>query len=135
MSVAVKRNPSLWEESKKLACSEAGLCLHSARKMQWAVRHYKQNGGTYAGRKERHNKLRRWTREKWRTHSGKRSEGKRRYLPSKAWDKLTPSQVRRTNRSKRKGFARGKQYVAQPKDVAAIASAVRAASRKQASGR
>ena len=32
-----------------------------------------------------------WTQQKWRTSSGKLSNGKRRYLPDAAWDALTPA--------------------------------------------
>ena len=33
--------------------------------------------------------LRKWTAQKWRTSSGKKSNGKRRYLPEAAWNALT----------------------------------------------
>lgn len=114
--VATKGDPRLWTEAKTRACSDAGLCLHSARKMQWATRYYKAHGGTYVGRRAP-NKLARWSRQKWRTSDGRPSKGVRRYLPSEAWDRLTPDQVRRTNASKRRGFVEGKQYVRQPADV------------------
>ena len=126
MSVAQKSDAALWARSKELACEQAKLCLHSARKMQWAVRYYKSHGGRYRSRApSKDNKLKKWTKEKWRTHDGTKSEGKKRYLPSEAWGRLTPSQVRRTNRAKKRGFLQGKQYVRQPRDVAAVASDVR----------
>ena len=56
-SVAVKKNPKLWAEAKERACSEGKMCKHSARKMQWATRYYKEHGGTYEGSKSRDNKL------------------------------------------------------------------------------
>ena len=59
-----------------------------------------------------------WTQQKWRTSSGKLSNGKRRYLPDAAWDALTPAEKRATNAAKAKGNKQGKQYVAQPKKVA-----------------
>ena len=62
--------------------------------------------------------LSRWTRQKWRTSSGKPSNGKRRYLPDAAWDALTPAEKRATNAAKAKGNKQGKQFVAQPKKVA-----------------
>ena len=62
--------------------------------------------------------LSRWTRQKWRTSSGKPSNGKRRYLPDAAWDALTPAEKRATNAAKAKGNRQGKQFVAQPKKVA-----------------
>lgn len=122
MPAATRSNPRLWQRAKREACRHhANLCPHSARKMQWAVAWYKKHGGTYVGRKSPTNSLARWTRERWRTASGKPSNGVRRYLPSKAWDRLTPSQVRRTNASKARGHRLGKQWVSQPKDVARVA--------------
>lgn len=59
-----------------------------------------------------------WTNQKWRTSSGKPSNGKRRYLPDAAWDSLTPAEKRATNAAKAKGNKQGKQFVAQPKKVA-----------------
>ena len=64
--------------------------------------------------------LRQWTAQKWRTSSGKKSEGKRRYLPDAARKALTPAQRRATNAAKSKGDKKGKQFVAQPKSVAKI---------------
>lgn len=49
MTIAKKANPNLWKKAKKLACTKAGLCKHSARKMQWATRYYKSHGGRYIG--------------------------------------------------------------------------------------
>lgn len=124
--IAVKKNPGLWERCKREACSKAGLCKHSARKMQWATRCYKKHGGRYASpRKSADNRLARWTRQRWRTYDGKPSRGRTRYLPADAWKRLTPDQVRRTNRAKARGYSRGKQWVRQPSDVARIASHVR----------
>jgi len=62
--------------------------------------------------------LKEWTRQKWRTSSGKPSEGKRRYLPDAAWKALTPAEKRATNRAKAKGNKKGKQFVRQPKKIA-----------------
>ena len=123
--VAVKNDPKLWAKAKEKACSEGGMCKHSARKMQWAVHYYKSHGGTYAGKKSPSNKLHQWTKQKWRTASGKKSEGKRRYLPSEAWKHLTKKQIKETNRLKQKGYAKGKQWVKQPKDVARVAKKYR----------
>ena len=117
--IAKKKNPALWKRAKEKACEDAGLCLHSARKMQWATRYYKKMGGRYEGRKRSDNRLRRWTQQRWRTHSGKPSRGRRRYLPDRAWARLSPAQIARTNRSKRDSQRRGRQYSAQPPDVVA----------------
>ena len=118
MTVAKKTNPALWERAKKAACSKGGLCKHSARKMQWATRYYKQHGGRYSGKRRADNSLTQWGKQKWRTSSGKKSGGRLRYLPDAAWRKLTASEKRRTNAAKKRGYARGKQYVRQPKDIA-----------------
>tara|TARA_Y100000289_G_scaffold52261_1_gene53719 strand:+ start:53 stop:292 length:240 start_codon:yes stop_codon:yes gene_type:complete len=61
-----------------------------------------------------------WGKQKWRTKSGKpSSETGERYLPSKAIDALSPAEYAATTRAKRKGTKAGKQYVAQPKKIAA----------------
>ena len=67
--------------------------------------------------------LKKWTKEKWGTKSGKPStQGKNatgeRYLPKKAREALTPAEYAATTRAKRKGTKAGKQFVAQPKKVA-----------------
>lgn len=64
--------------------------------------------------------LKDWTEQKWRTKSGKpSSETGERYLPEKAIKALTPAEYAATTRAKRKGSKAGKQFVAQPKSVAA----------------
>ena len=67
--------------------------------------------------------LDRWTKQKWKTKSGKPStQGPKAtgesYLPAKAIKSLTDSEYAATTRAKRKGTAKGKQFVAQPKKVA-----------------
>ena len=67
--------------------------------------------------------LKDWTKQKWRTKSGKPStQGPKatgeRYLPAKAIKSLSDSEYAATTRAKRKGKAKGKQFVAQPKKVA-----------------
>lgn len=62
--------------------------------------------------------LSKWGAEKWRTSDGKESKGKKRYLPDKAWDSLSPSEKAATNKAKAKGNKSGKQFVAQPKKIA-----------------
>jgi hypothetical protein len=62
--------------------------------------------------------LKKWTAQKWRTSSGKKSEGKRRYLPDAAWKALSPGEKAATNRAKAKGNKSGKQFVSQPKKIA-----------------
>ena len=63
--------------------------------------------------------LKAWTAQKWRTKSGKRStDTGERYLPEKAIKALSPQEYAATTRAKRAGKAAGKQFVAQPKNVA-----------------
>ena len=63
--------------------------------------------------------LKDWTAQKWRTSDGSPSKGKKRYLPDAAWKSLSPAEKAATNKAKAKGNARGKQFVAQPKKIAA----------------
>ena len=62
--------------------------------------------------------LKEWTRQKWRTSDGSKSEGKKRYLPDAAWKALSPAERAATNRAKAKGDKSGKQFVPQPKNIA-----------------
>ena len=63
--------------------------------------------------------LKSWTKQKWRTKSGKKSSvtGER-YLPEKAIKALTSAEYAATTREKRKGTKQGKQFVKQPKKIA-----------------
>ena len=64
--------------------------------------------------------LKAWGKQKWRTKSGKKSsETGERYLPEKAIKSLTSSEYSRTSAAKKKGKASGKQFVKQPKSIAA----------------
>lgn len=117
MSVAIKTNPKLWESVKQEAKRRMGG-KHSARAMQLAVSIYKKRGGGYKGEKSADNKLAKWTKQEWTTSSGKPSEGKRRYLPKKAWGALSEKEKEATNRAKAEGNKKGKQFVAQPENVA-----------------
>ena len=63
--------------------------------------------------------LKDWTDQKWRTKSGKpSSKTGERYLPDAAIKALSPSEYAATTRAKRAGKAKGKQFVAQPKNIA-----------------
>ena len=58
--------------------------------------------------------LDKWTKEKWRTSDGKKAQragGTTRYLPDAAWNKLSASEKAATNRKKKAGSRKGKQFV------------------------
>lgn len=114
--IAKKKNPKLWEAAKREAKAKMGG-KHSARAMQLAVAIYKKKGGKYKGPKSE-NSLAKWTKQKWKTSDGSKSEGKKRYLPEKAWDSLSPSEKAATNRAKAEGNKKGKQFVKQPDKIA-----------------
>ena len=64
--------------------------------------------------------LRDWGKQDWRTKSGKKSsETGERYLPAAAIKALTPAEYAATTKAKREGMKAGKQFVKQPKKVAA----------------
>jgi hypothetical protein len=63
--------------------------------------------------------LRAWTKQKWRTKSGKKSsETGERYLPEKAIKALSSEEYARTTKAKREGTKKGRQFVKQPKSIA-----------------
>jgi len=63
--------------------------------------------------------LKSWTKQKWRTKSGKKSsETGERYLPTSAIKSLTSAEYAATSRAKREGTKKGKQFVKQPKGIA-----------------
>ena len=64
-----------------------------------------------------------WTKQKWRTRSGKPStQGPKatgeRYLPEKAIKALSAKEYAATTRAKRKATKKGKQVSKQPKKIA-----------------
>lgn len=121
MSTAKKSNPSLWKRivaSVKAGTKGGRAGQWSARKAQIAVARYKKSGGGYKGVKKSSNSLSKWSKQKWRTSDGSKSEGKKRYLPDAAWKALSPAEKRATNRAKASGNKQGKQFVKQPKNIA-----------------
>ncbi len=67
--------------------------------------------------------LKAWTKQKWRTKSGRPStQGKKatgeRYLPEKAIKSLSPKDYAATTQAKRRGTKKGQQFVKQPKRIA-----------------
>jgi hypothetical protein len=89
----------------------------SARKAQIVAQRYKKAGGGYTGAKtSKQQSLSKWTSEKWTTKSGKPStQGPKatgeRYLPKKAIQSLSAAEYAATTAAKRKGTAKGKQFV------------------------
>jgi len=76
-----------------------------------------------AGLKKPQRSLKAWTKQKWRTKSGKPStQGPKatgeRYLPEKAIKSMSSKQYAATTRKKRADTAKGKQFSAQPKKIA-----------------
>ena len=68
--------------------------------------------------------LKAWTKQKWRTKSGKPStQGPKatgeRYLPASAIKSLSSKEYAATTRAKRKAKKAGKQFSKQPKKIAA----------------
>jgi len=62
--------------------------------------------------------LKSWTKQKWRTKSGKPSaKTGERYLPTAAIKALSPQEYAATTRAKREGTRAGKQFVKQPKKI------------------
>ena len=118
-----RSNPQLWEKAKAEAKAKMGG-KHSARAMQLAGKIYKDKGGSYTGSKtEAQKSLSEWTKQKWRTKSGKPSTigpgatGER-YLPEKAIKSLSAKEYAATSKAKREGTKAGKQFVSQPKKIA-----------------
>jgi len=119
-----RTNEKLWSSVKSSvkAGSKGGKPGQwSARKAQLAGKLYKDRGGGYSGPKTAAQKsLTKWSDESWGTKSGKPS-GKtgERYLPKKARESLTSKEYAATTKAKREGTKKGKQFVPQPKKIAA----------------
>jgi hypothetical protein len=111
MATATKKNPKLWKQvvARIKAGAKGGRAGQwSARKAQLAVSAYKKAGGSYAGSKKQTD-LSKWTKQNWRTKSGKpSSETGERYLPEKAIKSLSSSEYAATTRAKREGTKRRK---------------------------
>ena len=103
----------------------------SARKAQIANQRYEKAGGGYSGPKTKaQSNLSKWTKEEWRTKSGKPStQGPKatgeRYLPKKAISSLSAAEYAATSRKKRKGTAAGKQFVPNTKAAKTAGRAAR----------
>ena len=63
--------------------------------------------------------LKSWTKQKWRTKSGKPSaKTGERYLPEKAIKAMSSKEYAATTKAKRKATKAGKQFSKQPKKIA-----------------
>lgn len=107
-STTVRSDPELWAKIvKQVKKSNKGAKPNqwSARKAQYAVKLYMQKGGTYLSSKNK-TALHKWTKQNWRTRSGKPSilgplaTGER-YLPSKVIKKLSKKQYDYTSKLKK----------------------------------
>jgi len=118
---AKKKDPAKWKRivaSVKAGSKGGNPGQWSARKAQLAVLRYKKSGGSYSGPKTETG-LSKWTKQNWTTSDGKPSGGKKRYLPKAAWAALSTAEKASTNRAKAEGNKAGKQFVSQPKNIAA----------------
>ena len=119
---AQRTDPALWDKIKaEVTAGDKGghAGEWSARKAQMAVVEYKKAGGGYRGKKSADNHLVQWTQEEWGTKSGEESlKTGERYLPKEAREHLTDDEYKRTTAKKRADLRKGKQFSAQPKDVA-----------------
>jgi len=120
---AKKTDPALWQKIKdKIERGSKGgkPGQWSARKAQLAVHDYKAAGGGYKGEKSPDNHLKQWSDEDWGTKSGESSaKTGERYLPQKARASLDEKEYARTTAKKRADTRKGKQFSAQPADIAA----------------
>ena len=119
---AEKTDPKLWNKVKtEVTEGDKGgkPGQWSARKAQMATQEYKKEGGGYEGAKSSDNHLARWTGEEWGTKSGaESSKTGERYLPKEAREHLSDGEYERTTAKKRADTAKGKQFSAQPADIA-----------------
>ncbi len=112
-------HPKLREELKEeiKASGKGGRSGQwSARKSQLLTKEYEKAGGGYKAEKtEDQRNLEKWTEEDWTTQEGdelaRRGDEVARYLPKKAWEKLSHEEREATENKKREGSKKGEQYV------------------------
>ena len=90
----------------------------SARKSQLLTQEYEKRGGGYReeDKDQSQKSLQRWTEEGWQTQEGdadaRKGDGEtKRYLPKKAWERMSEEEKEETEHKKRGGSKQGKQYV------------------------
>jgi hypothetical protein len=94
----------------------------SARKAQLAVSVYKKKGGGYKSRKSSKNSLHIWTKQKWRTKSGRpsvmgsKATGER-YLPEKVIKRISKKLYNYSSKLKRRSMRKKEQYSRQPSQL------------------
>ena len=120
---ATKSKPTLWKRIvariKSQASHGTAAGQWSGRKAQAAVKAYKKAGGGYRGGGKSKTSLAKWSKQKWRTKSGKpSSKTGERYLPAKSIKSLSAREYARTTAKKRRDKASGKQFSKQPKSIA-----------------
>ena len=120
---ATKSKPTLWKRIvariKSQASHGTAAGQWSGRKAQAAVKAYKKAGPVYRGGRKSKTSLSKWSKQKWRTKSGKpSSKTGERYLPAKAIKSLSAREYARTTAKKRRDKASGKQFSKQPKSIA-----------------
>ena len=110
--------PELRERiKKKVAAGDKGgnPGQWSARKAQLVAQEYEKAGGGYKKpQNESQRSLKKWEDEKWTTADGKKARRggvTARYLPEKAWEKLSPAEKKATEGKKEQGSKQGKQFV------------------------
>ena len=122
---AEKADPKLWDRVKReVTGSDKGgrKGQWSARKAQLASAEYKKRGGGYKGEKDGSQKnLEKWTEEEWQTQEGdaraRSGDETARYLPKKAWEKMSEEEKRETEKKKREGSRGGQQHVANTEEA------------------
>jgi len=98
----------------------------SARKAQLVAQKYEAAGGGYSGSKSSGQKsLSRWTKEDWKTKSGKPStQGPEatgeRYLPKKAIEAMPVKVYAASTKAKKEATSKGKQFSGQPESAKTI---------------
>lgn len=109
----------------------------SARKAQLLALEYRKAGGGYRGKpSKKQNSLKKWTKERWTTADGKPAlrDGKMtRYLPAKAWSRLTPEQRKATIAKKLEGDKGGKQFIPNTERAAKVSKRIREGSKSKKS--
>ncbi|MGP1387128.1 MAG: Rho termination factor N-terminal domain-containing protein [Thainema sp.] len=95
----------------------------SARKSQLLVQEYEKQGGGYKNdeKDESAKSLEQWSEEDWQTQGGsskaRQDDKTKRYLPKAVWDKLSDSEKKEAEKSKRKASKNGQQHVEWPDAV------------------